>query len=54
MKGEIQKGNLGQAKERCRDCFALREQDDKWYCDEANNGIDLVTDCREWESHKGE
>jgi hypothetical protein len=56
MKGEIQKGNLEQAKKRCQNCFCLRMQgqDNKWYCDEVNNFIELVVDCGEWESLKGE
>lgn len=47
--GEIQQGNLEQAKERCKDCFALIDKDGVWWCDEADSRIQDVITCKEWE-----
>ena len=59
MQGTIEKGNISQAKERCKDCFALKlgrlpissvqSGQIDWWCDEANCPIEDVTECKEWE-----
>jgi len=49
-RGEIEKGNLQQAKERCQDCMALIVHvTGAWWCDEADSPVEEVTACKEWE-----
>ena len=37
-----------QAKERCKDCFALIEKEGKWWCDEGDCLIEDIIKCEEW------
>jgi hypothetical protein len=50
MTGTIAKGNLPQAKERCKDCMALISKKGVWWCDEGNCPVQGVARCTEWDN----
>lgn len=37
---------------RCDSCYALAEKDGKWYCENAENYCESVTECLEYEVHE--